>query len=76
MATSIRGDSTPDLKIQDPAEAEGLQVILKGKDMLWKNGTSLIPLQSGGIDQTGDCNTGCSFNGVVAGVDVVQVEIV
>ncbi|RDL35831.1 uncharacterized protein BP5553_06443 [Venustampulla echinocandica] len=76
MASSIRGDSTPDLKFQNPDEAEGLQVILKGNDTLWKNGTSLISLQSGGIDQTGDCDTGCSFNGVVANVDVVQVEIV
>ena len=76
MATSVRGSNAPDYGLTDPEEAAGLQVVLTLADTVWKDGATLTPIESGGIDQTGNCAMGCEFSGSQVWVDVVDMEIV
>jgi hypothetical protein len=78
MATSIRGSNAPDYHLTDPDEAAGLDVVLTLKDTAWDtgNGGRLRPIVGGGIDQTGDCNLGCEFDGVASWVEVVDVQVI
>ncbi|KAH8646980.1 hypothetical protein BGZ60DRAFT_231258 [Tricladium varicosporioides] len=76
MATSIRGSNTPDLSLADPLEAAGLEVVLTGQDVVIKEGGILTNVMQGGIDQSGNCDTGCTFSGTVTSVDIADVEIV
>jgi len=78
MATSIRGSNAPDYQLTDPDEVGGLDVLLGLQDTAWAVGGKLTSLEEGGIDQTGDCATGCEFGGTQSSniIDVVEVEIV
>lgn len=76
MATSIRGSDAPDYSLSSVEEAGGLMVVLTLANSTWADGGKLSPIESGGIDQTGDCATGCEFSGVQTWVPVVDVEIV
>ncbi|KAF4626498.1 hypothetical protein G7Y89_g11660 [Cudoniella acicularis] len=76
MATSIRGSDAPDLTDSDTMEAGGLQVVLTGQNTVWQLGSTLSSIQQGGVDQTGNCATGCEFSGVSTSVNIVDVEII
>jgi hypothetical protein len=41
---------------------------------MWRNGSTLSPIESGGIDQTGNCELGCEFSGSQTWVSVTGVE--
>lgn len=77
MASSIRGSNAPDYGLIAAEEAGGLTVVLSLADTVWSTGSgTLAPIESGGIDQTGDCETGCEFSGSQVWVGVVDVEII
>lgn len=75
MATSIRGSNASDIQLTGPEEAPGIQVVLTLEETKWKNGSTLTPVQSGGIDQTGNCDLGCAFFGKQVAVKVVDMEL-
>jgi hypothetical protein len=76
MATTIRGSDAPDYSLSDAEEAPGLMVVLTLANSTWADGGKLSAIESGGIDQTGNCATGCEFSGVQTWVSAVDVEIV
>jgi len=77
MATSIRGSSTTDYQLTDPLEAPGLEVKLSYAPTVWKNGSTISALEYGGVDQTGNCQTGCEFGyNAYAYPSVVSLEII
>jgi len=77
MATSVRGTSSTDYGLTDPNEAEGFNVKLTFAPSAWKDGETISAIMSGGIDQTGDCATGCEFgNNGYTYPEVVLLEII
>lgn len=75
MATSVRGSNASDEHLTDPEEVGGMEVALSLADTAWKDGKTLTPIMSGGIDQTGNCSIGCEFSGKQVNVEVVDMEI-
>ena len=77
MATNIRGSDAPDYGLTNAEEAAGLEVVLTLETSTWKTGGYLAAVESGGIDQTGNCELGCEFSSSTAvWVPVVGVLVI
>lgn len=77
MATSVRGSNAWDRLYTDPEEAPGLDVVLTLADTPFKDGSSYFAqIIQGGIDQTGNCATGCEYGGGQVAINVASLTIV